>query len=62
MFINHGLNQNVKLKKLSIMTYKKGQNVSIEDFSQTTSENYGVCIEDECQAQHNQILIGWSFV
>lgn len=29
------------------MNYKKGQRVSLEDFSQTTSERHGVCLEDE---------------
>jgi hypothetical protein len=34
-------------KKLSIMKYTRGMHVSIEDFSQTTSERHGVCMEDE---------------
>ena len=29
------------------MNYTKGKPVSLEDFSQTTSERHGVCMEDE---------------
>lgn len=29
------------------MQYLKGQHLSLEDFSQTTSERHGICIEDE---------------
>lgn len=32
------------------MIYTKGTHVSMQDFSQTTSERYGVCIEDECSS------------